>query len=65
MDSQKREVILLRVRNLLEDRKIIHATAERQMAVAGEWLWDYASESHEKSREIAALLETLEATNEH
>lgn len=61
MDCQQREVILLRVRNLLEDRAMIRATADRQTLTGDGWLSDHAFGSWQKAIEIEALLQKLEA----
>lgn len=57
-----REVILLKIRNLIADKEQVTALANRELCMGG-WLQDHQAMHDHLSNEIDELFQQLEADN--
>lgn len=59
----KKELILLKIRSLIEDKAMVTATANRELALGG-WLSDHQKFLQEINMEIDQLFEQLKTMDE-
>ena len=51
---------LLKIENLIQSKRFLNITAERELARFGDWQWDIPHEAAEIDKEIDRLIKTID-----